>query len=217
VSSFINVTQPIQNGTYYIGMGTLLYLFSLLSLSLSLSLSVSLFPSLFLFLSLSCSCVFLSLTQIAVFFFSITLRSSSLFLHLPFLFSSLRLGVYGFLAVSYVINAVTIGGTRTGCPNDCSGHGSCNNNVCVCSSGWNGTDCSICKREKEERVREGREKLQMRKRGTSCVHLLLPSFPFLFLHLCSVLSDVFFPLAVQNLVSGRTLSNQHVNLKMWQL
>jgi len=92
VSSFINVTQPIRNGTYYIG-------------------------------------------------------------------------VYGFMAVSYMINAVTVGGTHTGCPNDCSGHGKCENNICVCSNGWNGTDCSI---------------------------------------------------GVQNLVSGRSLTGQHVALKQWQ-
>jgi len=30
----------------------------------------------------------------------------------------------------------------TGCPNDCSGHGSCNNSVCTCSYAWKGRDCS---------------------------------------------------------------------------
>jgi len=30
-----------------------------------------------------------------------------------------------------------------GCPNQCSGRGNCNSNVCECVGGWSGSDCSV--------------------------------------------------------------------------
>ena len=33
---------------------------------------------------------------------------------------------------------------RAGCPNQCSGHGSCgNNDICTCYQDWQGPDCSL--------------------------------------------------------------------------
>lgn len=63
------------------------------------------------------------------------------------------LGVYGFSTCSYIVKAVLTGFSSFlshktnsyigSCPNDCSGHGSCLNGVCVCSGAWAGSDCSV--------------------------------------------------------------------------
>eukprot|EP01103_Thecamoeba_quadrilineata_P019157 TRINITY_DN7641_c0_g1_i1.p1 TRINITY_DN7641_c0_g1~~TRINITY_DN7641_c0_g1_i1.p1 ORF type:complete len:596 (-),score=113.07 TRINITY_DN7641_c0_g1_i1:15-1802(-) len=47
------------------------------------------------------------------------------------------IGIYGFSGCSYSIQA-----SLALCPNNCSGHGECNGNQCVCKDGYSGSDCS---------------------------------------------------------------------------
>jgi hypothetical protein len=36
------------------------------------------------------------------------------------------------------------------CPNDCNGHGTCNNGICDCVDNWTGPSCSYGTRHREE-------------------------------------------------------------------
>ena len=58
----------------------------------------------------------------------------------PQMTSAYYIGIYGFLGAEYDIRATV----ASSCPNDCSGHGTCNTlgATCRCFDGYAGTDCS---------------------------------------------------------------------------
>merc|ERR1712063_244539 len=48
-----------------------------------------------------------------------------------------------YIAKALLFLAVVVVAVIASCGNNCSAHGTCSNDVCVCTTGWGGDDCSI--------------------------------------------------------------------------